>query len=251
MATASYKRETRNRFNNYYLYLFNKFKDITTRKVDVFETLRGESSYFESFKQKLLEFIDKGFPVDYRPTKAHPTLLLHSVGLTVGNNVRFISSQIRTIIPAHAQIIRYLIEEGADINALNRRGDNALMLAIARAGVFTQTQDGLEIIEYLIKNTSDINHVNFDGVSALDIAIQLKIVSNTRDTKTITDCVLIKELLEAGAGILPNIYKLLDNWEEFKVYTVNVTTVRNYLKMHSMQKQQMESTDLINFEYKL
>lgn len=61
------------------------------------------------------------------------------------------------------QIVIDLIENGADVNALDRYGQTALMLA-ARAGF-------REIIETLISHQADLNTRSKFGLSALMIAI--------------------------------------------------------------------------------
>lgn len=57
------------------------------------------------------------------------------------------------------KMVKYLVEKGADVNAKNKNGETALMIA---------SSDGkLEIIKYLISKSADINATDKNGKNAL------------------------------------------------------------------------------------
>lgn len=62
-----------------------------------------------------------------------------------------------------AEVLTYLLDNGADANAQNADGDNALMLAAAGRDA--------EVLKILLSNTKNINAVNAKGVSALCNAV--------------------------------------------------------------------------------
>ncbi len=59
-------------------------------------------------------------------------------------------------------IVRYLLSEGANVNAQSPNGMSALMMAVREAHPST--------VELLLANRADINHRNEKGASALDVA---------------------------------------------------------------------------------
>lgn len=64
------------------------------------------------------------------------------------------------------QMIKFLVENGIDVNAKSTKGTTALMIA-------TKTQK-LSIMEYLVSKGADINAKDNDGKTALDMAMDLK-----------------------------------------------------------------------------
>ena len=60
------------------------------------------------------------------------------------------------------EIVKYLLENGADINAKDNYGTTALMKA--------SSNGQLEIVQFLIENGADINIKNNEGKTALDVA---------------------------------------------------------------------------------
>jgi ankyrin repeat protein len=73
----------------------------------------------------------------------------------------FISSDVNS----HLNIIRMLLKEGVDINAVDENGETALMIAI-RAGA------DIEIVRLLIENKADLNMKDKHGETALSLAVR-------------------------------------------------------------------------------
>ena len=64
----------------------------------------------------------------------------------------------------HAETVKYLLEQGADVNAAGPTGMSPLHLAAQ--------QGEEEIILLLLKNKADINAVTADGQSPMELAIK-------------------------------------------------------------------------------
>lgn len=79
----------------------------------------------------------------------------------------------------HDDIVRYLLAEGADINAASPSGTTALMMAVRENRAST--------LELLLAKGGDPNLRNQDGASALDWA------------KRNEDRVMVEQLKRAGA----------------------------------------------------
>lgn len=71
-----------------------------------------------------------------------------------------------------AEVLAYLLGNGADANALNADGDNALMLAAAGRDA--------EVLKILLSKTKNVNAVNAKGVSALCNAVAGSTVESIR-----------------------------------------------------------------------
>ena len=63
----------------------------------------------------------------------------------------------------HLEIVKHLLENEADINIINKDGDNALMCA-------SFGRNNVEVVKYLIKNNAKVNIENKEGKTALDLA---------------------------------------------------------------------------------
>jgi len=71
-----------------------------------------------------------------------------------------------------AEILKTLINYGADVNAVDRHGNTALFYAVG--------QDNVQATTLLLKSGSDINHVNRKGLTPLFIAIEKSHIASTR-----------------------------------------------------------------------
>ena len=81
------------------------------------------------------------------------------------NNINFHSygtALINEVRSGNLEIVQYLVENGANINAKNDSGSTALMIA-SYEGKF-------EVVEYLIEKGANVNAKNNDGLTALDCA---------------------------------------------------------------------------------
>ena len=91
------------------------------------------------------------------------------------------------------QIIKLLVENGADINASDRYGDTVLIYAI---------QDlHFDIIKYLIQNGADIHHVNKKGKTPLMVAVDNSPFEFPNVKYSNDKLMVIKLLIEHGADI--------------------------------------------------
>ena len=92
----------------------------------------------------------------------------------------------------YLDIVKYLVEQGADINLKNKNGHTALILT-AKAG-------HLNTVQYLVEQGADIEIRNDDGLNAFEIAIVekkwdvvkyfLEINTNEVQQKTMMDLAL-------------------------------------------------------------
>lgn len=63
---------------------------------------------------------------------------------------------------SHLEVVKYLIENGADINAKDSNGDNLLMIALEYRE--------LDIVKYLLEKGANVNIKNNEGKTVLDLA---------------------------------------------------------------------------------
>lgn len=89
-------------------------------------------------------------------------------------------------------IVRMLIDAGADIHHRNDQGENALISA---------TQEGnIDVVKVLLNAGADVNQPNADGETALSLAITLK------QKKELID--LLREKMTDAMGIKKKRYKM-------------------------------------------
>lgn len=81
-------------------------------------------------------------------------------------------------------LVRYLANNGADVNAADQEGTTALMYASAEGYV--------DIVQHLVKEGADVNLENQDGKSAMDHAVhnthqavQRLLMPHTRRTRAV------------------------------------------------------------------
>ena len=84
----------------------------------------------------------------------------------------------------HPEVVKLLIDNGADVNARDGDGDTALMWAVIK----DYSQEAVEIVEFLITHGVDVNNKNEYGETVL-----MKALSNEYNSK------VVKLLIEAGA----------------------------------------------------
>ncbi|WP_255495993.1 ankyrin repeat domain-containing protein [Spiroplasma endosymbiont of Danaus chrysippus] len=102
----------------------------------------------------------------------------------------------------YLNIVKFLVENDADVNQINLRGETALDRAIENGH--------LDVIKFLVENNADINHTNQNGKTAL-----ILIADNNIEG--------LKFLIENGAKI-----ECIDNfWES--INKVNLE-VKEYLQ---------------------
>jgi ankyrin repeat protein len=109
----------------------------------------------------------------------------------------------------HLNLVRFLVNRGADVNAVDQSGMTALMHAAER-GHF-------EIVELLVKHRADVNAVNKDGKTAWMIAcnddISTYLAKNVDKTNVLTRAAkgghlgLVRFLVQNGADV-----KAVDNF---------------------------------------
>lgn len=66
------------------------------------------------------------------------------------------------------EVVKLLVENGADVNARNFKGTSVLMYAKTAA----KNHQSLDILEYLIAKGANVNHSDFEGVSLISYAEQ-------------------------------------------------------------------------------
>lgn len=92
----------------------------------------------------------------------------------------------------HIEIIKLLLERGADINKVNSFDENAIMCACKNGH--------LDVVNYLILKGADVNHTNYGGETALLATCRYEIVEDTTE-KIDRYIKIIKLLLVNGANI--------------------------------------------------
>lgn len=117
-------------------------------KKTVFTKLRNLmlSGHIEEFEDELYKEIANGYPIDFEPKKADVSSLL----------IESFSAEDRFQV----QLVKILLVAGADIDAVNNIGDNALHKAINKIAV-------PEVIEELAKRVQNIDAKNRFGKTAL------------------------------------------------------------------------------------
>src|SRR5690606_38176768 len=101
-----------------------------------------------------------------------------------------------SVINGNLDIMKYLIEKGANINHKTHDGSTVLLNSISN---LHHSIDNLSMIKYLVENGADINHKNNKGETILNIAIKEKKID------------IIKCLIENGADILEYIGDIDNN----------------------------------------
>lgn len=66
------------------------------------------------------------------------------------------------------EVVKFLVREGADVNAVNKKGTTVFMYAKTP---ILETHD-TEILEFLLKNNADINSCDCNGKSVLDYVLK-------------------------------------------------------------------------------
>jgi ankyrin repeat protein len=90
---------------------------------------------------------------------------------------------------AHTEIFIFLLERGADINARDKYGNNALIAAACQCASATMNSAN-DVIEILLHKGIDVNARNRDGNTALILAASMQ-----------GDPAVLKLLLDAGADL--------------------------------------------------
>ena len=70
----------------------------------------------------------------------------------------------------HAQVVNFLVESGADINATNAKGTTVFMYA--KTPIQNNHQDKTELLGYLLEKGADINRLDCFDKSVLDYVIE-------------------------------------------------------------------------------
>ena len=110
------------------------------------------------------------------------------------------------------QIVKMLVEYGANVNSKNEFGCTPLMLALCYGNC--------NIVKFLIENGADVNTVNKYGHSPLEISFESELVEcNEQNFKT---------LIKHGACI----QKFLDRWNLSKILNLDVESLKT--KKHEM-----------------
>jgi len=86
------------------------------------------------------------------------------------------------------EIVKFLVENGADINRANKYGDTALHIALY-SHIAIHNNRNLEIIKFLVENGADINIAGNQGDTALHLAASYRCLE------------IVKFLVENGADI--------------------------------------------------
>eukprot|EP00919_Chromeraceae_sp_WS-2016_P002426 GHVR01005870.1.p1 GENE.GHVR01005870.1~~GHVR01005870.1.p1 ORF type:complete len:106 (+),score=5.79 GHVR01005870.1:306-623(+) len=83
-------------------------------------------------------------------------------------------------------IVKYLIEKGADVNFKNSEGNTVLIAFIlATQPTNCNTKTSLEIVKYLIKNGADVNVTNANGKTANQLVLSNNYYNNQNDLASI------------------------------------------------------------------
>ena len=123
---------------------------------------------------------------------------------------------------SYEEIIKYLIEIGANVNGFTEDGDPLLMFAVK--------DENLSLVKQLLKNGADVNATNKDGISILLIAL------------IVSDADIIVYLLQNDVNIDREIDRgidfTVDTWEENKI-----SLLKNLTKKKSLSNK--EKTDFL------
>lgn len=87
------------------------------------------------------------------------------------NDINILDHQNNTLLHRsieHYELVKYLIEQNIDINALNRDGESALSLATYQC-LYNPTNENIDILVLLLKSGADVNYTNIIGDTLLDI----------------------------------------------------------------------------------
>ena len=94
-----------------------------------------------------------------------------------------IDALVYAIVHGHVEIVKLLVEQGADVNSKNRDKETALMYAAH----FATHKKHVEIVKLLIQAGADVNARDISGITALTVA-----QSNNHESA-------VRVLKEAGA----------------------------------------------------
>lgn len=193
------------------------------------------------FRNKLMKAISKGYPINY----AHPY-----TGETLLNNLLMYHGTGYT----HDRLIedvKFMLNLGADVNKLNKDGENSLMKAI-------NCRTPLEAIKLILQKTQDLNLKNIDDNTAFSITCRWYIFDGDYADYAHRNKKIIQALLRAGADPY-----LDDSWiaiDYGDIYNVdgNVTLTERQKELKNFVDQQYEQVNAIRntnksttYEYEL
>ena len=149
--------------------------------------------------------IEKGIPANYRDENGNTAVLFAAQN----NNVN---------------IIKTLVEKGADLKSVNDRGFTALMSALYEGN------NNIEMIKYLIENGIDVNAKSSENITALMEA-----------ATSITDPAIIELLITAGAEISEEDVNGDNAYTIAKKYNPN-PAIAELIKKYSLMSQPNDSS---------
>lgn len=120
------------------------------------------------------------------------------------NNLGWTALHLATLHPKRPEIVKYLIDNGANINAKTHRSWNALNLAASLAG----TESSVKIMEILIDNEIDIDNQTERGNSPLMLAVQS---SGYTSSPAAVNLLLVKAKIDITDNFFRDIRNLANN----------------------------------------
>ena len=196
------------------------------------------------FRNKLMKAISKGYPINY----AHPY-----TGETLLNNLLMYQGTEYT----HDRLIediKFMLNLGADVNKLNKDGENSLMKAI-------NCHTPLEAIKLILQKTQELNLKNIDENTAFSITCRWYIFDGDYADYAHRNKKIIQALLRAGADpYLDDSWIAIDYDDIYYIYNVddNVTLTERQKELKIFVDQQYEQVNAIRntkksttYEYEL